>query len=120
MFDVQALADSYVAAWNETSADRRRAAIAALWAPERRHEAGSRSAPGFGALGRLIAAPREGRAGEEGLRLRAVQNAQRRRDVVTFRWEMMLGDSVVLASGIEFLVVDEEGRILSDLPFVPA
>jgi hypothetical protein len=120
MFDAQRLADRYVAAWNEESVDRRRAAISALWAPERRHEAGSCPAPGFGALGRLIAASRDVRAGSPGLSFRAAPSAQQRRDVVTFRWEMTVGDGDVLASGIEFLVVDEEGRILSDHPFVPA
>jgi hypothetical protein len=40
---------------------------------------------------------------------------------VTFRWEMLLtGSETVLASGLEFLIVDDEGRILVDHPFVPA
>ena len=40
---------------------------------------------------------------------------------MTFRWEMVLaGSDAVLASGLEFLVVDDEGRILVDHPFVPA
>ena len=34
MLDAQTLADRYVAAWNERDADRRRKAIAALWAPD--------------------------------------------------------------------------------------
>ena len=34
MLDAQALADLYVAAWNEPDAARRSSAIAALWAPE--------------------------------------------------------------------------------------
>ena len=43
------------------------------------------------------------------------------RDVVTFRWEMLLADSeTVLASGLEFLIVDDDGRILVDHPFAPA
>ena len=40
---------------------------------------------------------------------------------MTFRWEMLLaGSETVLASGLEFLVVDSEGRILVDHPFAPA
>ena len=34
MLDAQALADLYVAAWNEPDAARRSSAIAALWAPD--------------------------------------------------------------------------------------
>ena len=37
---------------------------------------------------------------------------------MTFRWEMLLADSeTVLASGLEFLIVDDDGRILVDHPF---
>ena len=34
MLDAQALADLYVAAWNEQDAAKRSSAIAALWAPD--------------------------------------------------------------------------------------
>ena len=34
MLDAQALADRYVAAWNEPDAAKRSSAIAALWAPD--------------------------------------------------------------------------------------
>jgi hypothetical protein len=40
---------------------------------------------------------------------------------VTFRWEMLLTESeTVLASGLEFLIVNDDGRILVDHPFAPA
>ena len=45
MLDAQALADRYVAAWNEPDATKRSSAIAALWAPDApRHERGARGA----------------------------------------------------------------------------
>ena len=57
----------------------------------------------------------------EGVRFRAAPSARLRGDVVTFRWEMLLTDSeTVLASGLEFLIVDDDGRILVDHPFAPA
>ncbi len=63
----------------------------------------------------------ETNGGQDGIRLRAAPGARQRRDVVTFRWEMLLaGSETVLASGLEFLIVDDEGRILVDHPFVPA
>ena len=47
--------------------------------------------------------------------------ARLRGDVVTFRWEMLLADSeTVLAGGLEFLIVDDDGRILADHPFALA
>jgi hypothetical protein len=114
MLDAQTLADRYVAAWNEPDATTRLNAIAALWAP---------GAPrrGLGALGKLILGSSEKNGGRDGVRFRAAPSARKRGDVVTFRWEMLLaGSETVLASGLEFLVVDDEGRILVDHPFAPA
>jgi hypothetical protein len=42
------------------------------------------------------------------------------RDVVTFHWEMLpAGADKVLVRGPEFLVIDDEGRILADYRFFP-
>jgi hypothetical protein len=118
MLDAQALADRYVAAWNEPDAAKRFSAIAALWAPDApRRERGAR---GYGALAKLMSGAPEKDAGREAIRFRAAPSARLRRDVVTFRWEMLLGESeTVLASGLEFLIVDDEGKILLDHPFAP-
>ena len=48
MLDAQTLADRYVAAWNERDADRRRKAVAALWAPDGQRPGGARE---YGVLG---------------------------------------------------------------------
>ena len=121
MLDAQALADRYVAAWNEPSALRRSNAIAALWAPEALREKAAREARGYGALGKLILGSPERNGGESPIRYRAAPTARLRGDVLTFRWEMLLaGSETVLASGLEFLIVDDEGRILVDHPFAAA
>ena len=121
MLDAQTLADRYVAAWNERDATKRLEAIAALWAPDAQTQGGARESRGIGALGRLILGSSAKNGGRDGILLRAAPSARRRRDVVTFRWEMLLaGSETVLASGLEFLIVDDEGRILVDHPFVPA
>jgi len=121
MFDAQTLADRYVAAWNERDADRRRKAIAALWAPDGQRPGGAREAREYGVLGKRLPGSQEKHVGHERNRFRAARNALRRSDVVTFCWEMLPPDSeTVLKSGLEFLVVDDEGRILIDHQFVPA
>jgi hypothetical protein len=121
MLDAQALADRYVAAWNERDAGRRRSAIAALWSPDALRNSGAPEAPEYEVLNMRILGPHEKNVGRAGARFRAVCNAHRRSDVVTFRWEMLPADSeTVMASGLEFLIVDDEGRILLDHPFVPA
>ena len=120
MLDAQALADRYVAAWNEPDAD------GALLRHRRRFGRPTRSAKRERADTRIrarkltLVAP-EKNAGRDGVRYRAAPSARLRGDVVTFRWEMVLaGSETVLASGLEFLIVDDEGRILVDHPFVPA
>jgi hypothetical protein len=118
MLDAQALADRYVAAWNEPDGAMRSSAIAALWAPE---ALGPRGARGYAALTKLTLATPGTTARREGVRFRAAPTARLRGDVVTFRWEMLLADSeTVLAGGLEFLIVDDDGRILSDHPFALA
>jgi hypothetical protein len=121
MFDAQALADRYVAAWNERDADRRRNAIAALWSSDALRHSGAREARQHEILVTRILGPHAQNVARDGARFRAVRNAHRLSDVVTFRWEMLAPDSEnVLATGLEFLIVDDEGRILLDHPFVPA
>ena len=118
MLDAQALADLYVAAWNEPDAAKRSSAIAALWAPDAPGHNGGR---GYAPLARLALAAPAKNAAREGIRFRAAPSARLRGDVVTFRWEMLLADSeTVLASGLEFLIVDDDGRILVDHPFAAA
>ncbi|MGB7973375.1 MAG: hypothetical protein WCF81_03265 [Roseiarcus sp.] len=118
MLDAQALADLYVAAWNEPDAARRSSAIAALWAPDAMGRARAR---GYAALTKLTVSAPGTSARREGVRYRAAPTARLRGDVVTFRWEMLLADSeTVPAGGLEFLIVDDNGRILADHPFAPA
>ena len=117
MLNAQALADRYVAAWNEPDAAKRSSAIAALWAPD---AIGAKGPRGYSALTKFtVTAP--GSAVRDCVRYRAAPTARLRGDVVTFRWEMLLADSeTVLASGLEFLIVDDDGRILVDHPFAVA
>ena len=118
MLDAQALADLYVAAWNEPDAAKRSCAIAALWAPDAPSHNGTR---GYAPLMKLnLAAPAKN-ARREGVRFRAAPSARLRGDVVTFRWEMLLADSeTVLGGGLDFLIVDDDGRIPANHPFAAA
>ena len=118
MLDAQALADLYVAAWNEPDAAKRSSAMAALWAPD---ALGHKGARGYAPLSKLTLVTPAKNGRREGIRFRAAPSARLRGDVVTFRWEMLLADSeIVLAGGLEFLIVDDDGRILVDHPFAPA
>ena len=54
MLDTQALAERYVAAWNETDPHRRREAVAALWLPDGAHYVNAREVHGHAELEKRI------------------------------------------------------------------
>jgi hypothetical protein len=119
MNKAQELADRYVAVWNEVDAARRRQSIADLWTPEGEHYVGAREVRGYDALEARIAGSHEKNVRDGGNRFRAAQDARALHDVVTFHWEMLHADGEeVAAAGLEFLIVDEKGRIRIDYQFV--
>lgn len=121
MLDAQTLADRYVAVWNEADANNRRAAVAALWVPDGQHYVAGREARGYEALEERIRGSHEKNVRDNGNRFRAARDARRLRDVVTFHWEMLRADgATVLATGLEFLIIDDDGRVLADYQFFPA
>ena len=119
MDNAQRLADRYAAVWNETDPERRRRAIAELWTPNGRHYVNTREARGYAALEQRITGSYEKNVRDGGRRFRAAQDARVLRDAVTFHWEMLPADSdEVIATGLEFLILDCEGRILVDYQFI--
>ena len=121
MLDPQTLADRYVAVWNEKDEARRRDAIASLWVPNGQHYVQGREAQGYEPLEKRIRGSHEKNVRDDGNRFRAAPGARRLRDVVTFYWEMLPANGdTVLVRGLEFLIVDDEGRILIDYQFFPA
>jgi hypothetical protein len=115
------LADRYVAVWNETDAERRKSQIAELWVRQGLHYVGDRKVEGQDALERRVRESHEKNVRDNGNRFRAAGDARRVHDAVVFHWEMLSanGDSV-LARGLEFLVVDGSGKIITDYQFFPA
>jgi hypothetical protein len=119
MHEAQELADRYVAAWNETDTTRRRSAIAALWTSTGEHYVGTREVRGYDALEARIASSHEKNVRGCGNRFRAVKDARTLHNAVTFHWEMLPSDrDEVLATGLEFLLLDAEGRIRIDYQFI--
>ena len=119
--DAQALADRYVAAWNEPDPAARRAAIAGLWRPDGVHYVGTREARGHAALEERISGSHDKNVRDAGHTFRAAKNAQALRQVVTFNWEMIRPSSAdVLAVGLEFLQLDADGLITADFQFIVA
>jgi len=121
MLDPQTLADRYVAVWNEADEKRRRDAISALWVPNGQHFVEGRQARGYEELEKRVRGSHEMNVRDNGNRFRAATGARRLHDVVTFHWEMLPANGdAVLARGLEFLIIDDDGRILIDYQFIPA
>jgi hypothetical protein len=118
MTEAQELANLYVAVWNETDAQARRRAIAALWLPDGIHYVRDREARGYSALEERIIGSHQKNVRDAGYRFRAMGNAQALRNAVTFNWEMVAPDGNVAAVGLEFLIVDERNRIAVDYQFI--
>lgn len=121
MQNPQDLADRYAALWNETDPAARRKGIAELWVPDGVHYVRTLEARGYDALEKRITGSYEKNVRDLGNRFRAAQNAQILHNVVTFNWEMVLADgSTVVATGLEFLLLDDQGRIAADYQFMVA
>lgn len=133
-----AVAQRYVAVWNEPDADRRRRMIADLWAPDGRHilqppqEIRAVAAqPGLAMTAVLEARGHEeieARAasayehwvGSEGLTFRGRDDADRLGDVVKLHWEAIARDGTVFAVGLAVLVLTADSRIERDYTFIVA
>lgn len=136
--DLRDLTGRYVAVWGEPDPERRRAAIRALWSDDAVHVLQPplelrRAAAGLG-FDRLVLEAR-GHAELEARVARAYQefvapgtyvfrsrgDADRLRDVVKFRWEMVPRDGGPAAgAGLEILVLGADGRIAGDYQFIEA
>jgi hypothetical protein len=131
-----ALAERYVALWNEPDADRRRRLIAALWPEDGRHILqppqelrGIAAQPGIAMTAILqaqgyeqiearAASVYEHWVASEGLAFRARDDADRLADVVKLHWEAIAQDGTVVAVGLSFLVLAGDGRIERDYTFI--
>ncbi|WP_395700955.1 nuclear transport factor 2 family protein [Aquabacterium sp.] len=117
--DAQALADRYVAAWNETDDPARRRAIAELWALDGEHYVNARAVRGHAQLEERVAGSHHKNVRDAGHRFRAVQDARALRDIVTFHWQMFApASSEVLATGLEVLRLNADGLIAVDYQFI--
>jgi hypothetical protein len=128
------LVDRYVAVWNEPDAERRRRAIAELWTEDAVHvleppqevrqaaEALDVTAI-FQARGHRELEDRVSRAYEEFVSagqysFRSQGEARRLGDVLKITWEMVSASGDVAGAGLEFVILDADGRIRLDYQFI--
>jgi hypothetical protein len=119
MSNVNDLIDRYVAVWNESNADERRKRIRALWAPDGATCYRLLDARGYDAIEARVTSSWDKwlREGKYVFRRKRVACHH---DVVKFDWEMVtVPDGKVAADGLNFLILNADGRIQSDYQFNP-
>jgi len=130
------LVSRYVAVWTEPDAELRRKAIQELWAEDGAHilqppQEIRQAAAGLGfpsatlqARGHDELEARVTRSYQDfvapgQLTFQARDNADRLHNVVKFTWDMVpAGGGEAAGTGLEILVLDEDGRIEADYQFI--
>jgi hypothetical protein len=134
MNDPKDIADRYVSIWNEPDADVRRRTIQELWTEDGRHVLqppedvrstaatlgfdAKLEARGHPALEARVARSHEEFVASGQFTFRSRDDAEGLDDVVKFHWEAIDRDGAVAGVGLEFLVLDDDGRIRADYQFI--
>jgi SnoaL-like protein len=110
------LAERYIAAWNETDADARGAAVAALYAEDARYTDPLVDAAGREAIADTIGAVQ---SRFPGFVFRLVGPVDAHHDQARFTWELgPAGAPEAPIAGFDVAVRDEEGRLSSVFGFL--
>ncbi|MEV4248141.1 hypothetical protein AB0J63_32600 [Streptosporangium canum] len=132
---VQDLAVRYIALWSEPDAELRRRAIQELWAESGAHilqppqeireiaaglgfDSTTLQAHGYDEIDVRVTRSYERFVAPGQFTFQAGDGAIRLHDVVKFNWEMVpVGGGEAVGGGLEVLVLDENGRIVTDYMF---
>jgi hypothetical protein len=131
-----ALAERYLAVWNEPDAGRRREMITKIWTESARHilqppqeirqiaaqpgisMTAILQARGYEQIEARAAGVYEHWVGSEGLTFRGRDDADRLDDVVKLHWEAVAKDGNVFGVGLSILLLAPDGRIERDYTFI--
>jgi hypothetical protein len=115
---LEELVERYVAIWNDPDPAARKAAIPHLWIENGANFTSSIEARGYPALEARIAGAHDRYVATGEHRFRSSGEVQAHHGAARLRWEMVRTDSgEVAASGCEFLVLADDGRIDTDYQF---
>ncbi len=111
--------ERYVTLWNEPDAKLRRRTIKDLWTAEGANYTQASQAVGHDALYARVTAAYEDYVGSGKYFFRTHLPPASHHGVVKVTWEMVtVPDEEVASIGIEFLALDDQGRISSDHQFI--
>ncbi|MFK0191842.1 nuclear transport factor 2 family protein [Kitasatospora sp. NPDC090308] len=117
--DPEELARRYVRLWNEPDPDRRRAAVAELFAPAVAHRTPTTAVDGRAALTERIALAHAAWVRDTGHAFRLLPGTDGHHGVVRLRWEMVRAASgECVSAGTDLLGLDPAGLVLTDHQFI--
>jgi hypothetical protein len=108
MSNLTDLIDRYIAMWNETDAERRRALIARTWTENASYLDPAVEGEGRDGIDAMVRAVQERFPGH---RFRRTGDVESHHDRVRFTWELAPQGGPVLVKGTDFGVVDGGGRL---------
>jgi hypothetical protein len=111
--------DRYVEVWNEPDAAKRRRTIEALWVPGGANYTASTEATSYQALHDRVTSAYEAYVRSGKYRFRRAGPPAAHHNAVKVQWEMVnVDDGSVASVGLEFLILANDGRIISDHQFI--
>jgi hypothetical protein len=116
MADSTAVVERYIAMWNETGADARRAIIAETWTDDAAYLDPLMAGEGPDGIDAMVAGAQQQ---YPGVRFELTAGPDRHHDRVRFAWRMVGGDGgAELARGVDFATVADDGRLRSVTGFL--
>ena len=110
-----AVAERYLATWNEADDTRREALVAALWSPQGRYADPLMSGQGHDGIARMIAAAR---TQFPGLVFTARGQADGHGPFARFSWSLGPAGGVPVAGGTDVARLDDAGRVVEVIGFL--
>jgi SnoaL-like domain len=114
MTDITTIVDGYIAAWNETDADRRRALVADAFADDASYIDPLMTGEGTDGITAMIGAAQQQFPGHR-FQLSAGPDAHH--DRVRFAWKLV-GNGAPVAAGVDFATLAGDGRLRSVTGFL--
>ena len=110
-----AIADRYLATWNEADDARRQALVAELWSPQGRYADPLMSSQGHDGIARMIATAR---AQFPGLVFSARGRADGHGAFARFSWSLGPAGGAPVAGGTDVARLDDAGRVVEVIGFL--
>ena len=107
MQDIATTVDAYIAMWNETDAERRRAIVARAMAEDASYVDPLMTGDGQDGIAAMIG---QAQTQFPGHRFTLVAGPELHHDRVRFAWQLAAGDAPV-AAGVDFATVADDGRL---------